>query len=276
MSALPNDSDSPTTSEASPATTEQPVADATAETATPLRLRYRIRFAKDGLLRWTSHRDLARLWERLLRRAQLSLSMTEGFHPKPRISFPSALALGVSGLREVVELDLSEDILAADLLAKLASDQQPGLHLHSVQRIPQSAGKAKLKELQYSISLPDAELYEGSVDLNNVQQAIDALLQQDSVTIERKKKQQTFTINEQITTLTLSDQGIRLNLAASDGATLKPSDVLDLIGCADWVAGGSQITRTDVVLQRELEPTDPELFAQTNPSSPDDGTIGEV
>ena len=60
----------------------------------PTRVRYRIRFAKSGLLRWTSHRDLARLWERLVRRAALKLSMTEGFHPKPRIGFPSALALG--------------------------------------------------------------------------------------------------------------------------------------------------------------------------------------
>lgn len=276
MSPLQNDSESPTTSDASPANTEQPVADETAQAVAPLRLRYRIRFSKDGLLRWTSHRDLARLWERLLRRAQLSLSMTEGFHPKPRISFPSALALGVSGQREVVELDLSEDILAADLLEKLSSDRQPGLCLHSVQRIPQSAGKAKLRELQYTISLPDPELYESNVDLNNVQQAMDELMQQSSVTIERKKKQQTFSIEEQINALKLSDQGIQLHLAASDGATLKPSDVLDLIGCADWVSGGSKITRTDVVLQRELEPADPELFAQTNPSSPDDDTIGEV
>jgi len=61
----------------------------------PLRIRYRIRFAKAGLLRWISHRDLASLWERLLRRAALKLSMTEGFHPKPRVAFPSALALGV-------------------------------------------------------------------------------------------------------------------------------------------------------------------------------------
>ena len=60
----------------------------------PIRDRYRIRFGKTGLLRWIGHHDLQRLWERLLRRADLRLSMSQGFHPKPRINFPSALALG--------------------------------------------------------------------------------------------------------------------------------------------------------------------------------------
>ena len=55
----------------------EPSADQPASQDQPLRIRYRIRFAKTGLLRWISHRDLARLWERLLRRARLQLSMTE-------------------------------------------------------------------------------------------------------------------------------------------------------------------------------------------------------
>jgi len=63
---------------------------------------YRIRFAKTGLLRWIGHRDLLRLWERILRRRELQPRMTTGFHRKGRISFPSALALGVEGLDKVV------------------------------------------------------------------------------------------------------------------------------------------------------------------------------
>ena len=98
-------------------------------TASVVRIRYRIRFGKTDLLRWISHRDLARLWERLLRRAQLVLSMTEGFHPKPRVGFPSALALGVESLDEVVEIDLAEEISAKALLVRLEADRQPGLHI---------------------------------------------------------------------------------------------------------------------------------------------------
>src|SRR6056297_635237 len=114
-----------------------------------MRVRYRVRFAKVGLLRWISHRDLAMLWERLARRVELPLSMTEGFHPKPRIAFPSALALGVESLDEVVELELTEALTAASLLDRLRGDNQPGLVIRSVQRLPPSTPKARLRQSDY-------------------------------------------------------------------------------------------------------------------------------
>jgi len=230
----------------------------------PLRIRYRVRFAKTGLLRWTSHRDLARLWERLLRRAQLRLSMTEGFHPKPRIGFPSALALGISGLDEVVELELAEPLAAEELLRRLSRDEQPGLHITRVQRMPEGVGKAKLQRSDYRVSLADPDLGAAEIDRDRVHERIAALLASESVTVERKKKPLTVSVAEQIIALRLSDQ-IEMSLAAGDSATLKPTDVLDLIGCADWVEHGSQITRTNVVLTHEVETAEPEFLAIAAP-----------
>ncbi len=73
-----------------------------------IRQRVRIRFRKEDDLRLISHRDLVRTLERLFRRAELPLGMSEGFHPKPRMSFPSALAVGIAGTDEVMELELSQ------------------------------------------------------------------------------------------------------------------------------------------------------------------------
>ena len=73
------------------------------------RQRVRIHFAKQGDLRLISHRDLMRTWERLFRRAGVALAMTEGFHPKPKMMFPSALAVGIEGLDEVLEIELPEE-----------------------------------------------------------------------------------------------------------------------------------------------------------------------
>lgn len=233
------------------------------ETAEPLRVRYRVRFAKTGLLRWTSHRDLARLWERLVRRAQLHLSMTEGFHPKPRIGFPSALALGISGENEVVELDLAERLTAPELLRRLAHDDQPGLLIKSVQLLPEGSGKAKLDRTDYVITTPDPDLGADPVDAAALELSITALMEKDTVTVERKKKSATFNVPEQIVSLSFGD-AIELSMAASEAATLKPTDVLDLIGCSDWISHGSQITRTEVVLKREFETMDPEFLAIAN------------
>ena len=56
--------------------------------------RYRIRFSKLGKIRFTSHRDVARMWERALRRATLPVAYTEGFSPHPKLSFGLALSTG--------------------------------------------------------------------------------------------------------------------------------------------------------------------------------------
>jgi len=244
--------------------TSQPSASRSPESSgQPLRLRYRIRFAKTGLLRWTSHRDLARLWERLVRRAQLNLSMTEGFHPKPRIGFPSALALGISGINEVVELDLAERLSAPELLQRLAADDQPGLEIKSVQQLPDQSGKAKLMHTEYRITPPDPELGGPIIDPDQVRRSIAELLGRSEVTVTRKNKPLTVAVADQITRLQWTD-ALELTLAASDAATLKPTDVLDLMGCADWIAHGSHITRTEVVLKQEFKATDPECFATAN------------
>ena len=54
----------------------------------------RLRYAKVGKVRWTSHRDAARIWERALRRAGLAVAYTEGFSPRPRLHFGLALPTG--------------------------------------------------------------------------------------------------------------------------------------------------------------------------------------
>ncbi|MEM6470795.1 MAG: TIGR03936 family radical SAM-associated protein [Planctomycetota bacterium] len=245
----------------------------TVDQSSPLRVRYRIRFSKAGLLRWTSHRDLARLWERLLRRAQLKLSMSEGFHPKPRIGFPSALALGTNGLNEVVELDLAESPTAVSLLEKLRRDEQPGLSIHSVQRMPEGFGKAKLARTVYCITFPDPDLAEpgsdaADVDRDQLNGQIQTLLERETVSVQRKKKTLTANVSRQILGLTVADRSLELSLAASDSATLKPTDILDLIGCSDWISLGSQITRTAVVLDREVDSPPPDTFAQSNEPPP--------
>ena len=82
-------------------------------TATKLRLR----FAKRGDLRLVSHHDLMRCLERMLRRAQIPMAMSQGFNPRPKIVFALALGLGIEGRREVVDLELAEPMEPAERAA---------------------------------------------------------------------------------------------------------------------------------------------------------------
>lgn len=207
------------------------------------RVRYRVRFAKTGLLRWIGHQDLARLWERMIRRAELKPSMTEGFHPKPRIAFPSALALGVEGVNEVVELDLAEELPPDELKQRLVDDGQPGLSIGQVTRLPDESGKAQLVSTSYEIDPPEA------ADLVAVDAAIQTLLAQQTITIDRKKKTVTLVTASQIDALEIRDNTLHLTLLASPTASLRPGDVLDLLGLDDWIENGSTIVRTGVEIR---------------------------
>jgi radical SAM-linked protein len=72
------------------------------------RVRLRIRFCKVGKIRWTSHRDLARMWERAFRRVELPLAYSEGFSPRPKVSFGLALPTGHESVAEFLDVELTE------------------------------------------------------------------------------------------------------------------------------------------------------------------------
>lgn len=225
----------------------------------PIRDRFRIRFAKIGLLRWIGHRDLQRLWERLLRRADLRLSMSQGFHPKPRMSFPSALALGIQGLDEVVEIELNQRIEAEELRQRLVADHQPGLEIGSVSLVARLKGdgnpvdsfaslaKAKLHSSHYEITIPE------SFDTGRIDAALARARQIGVTTIARKDKEVTANLAATFPLLQRCGRILQLTHVDAPGPTLKPTDLLDAIGLEDLTEHGAIICRTKVLLADEVQ-----------------------
>src|ERR1043165_10081425 len=85
----------------------------------PVVQRIRIRYAKRGRVRFTSHRDFARAFERALRRADIPMAYSAGFHPHPRISYVNAAPTGVASEAEYLEIALAERREPAELAAVL-------------------------------------------------------------------------------------------------------------------------------------------------------------
>lgn len=69
----------------------------------------RLKFSKNGKIRFTSHRDVARIWERSLRIANVPMVYSEGFSPRPRISFGLALPTGYESDGEYIDIRLDDD-----------------------------------------------------------------------------------------------------------------------------------------------------------------------
>lgn len=210
------------------------------------RARYRIRFSKTGPLRWISHRDLIRLWERLLRRVDLKLSMSEGFHPKPRMNFPSALALGTDSRDEVVELDLAETLPTDELVQRLCNDRQPGLEILQVTAVPDGSPKARLKSTTYNLPIPpqyrEALLSE-----------IEALQSRDTMQIERNKKTLVFSVAAEIPHIALEDGVLVFQFTPGQQASLRPTDLIEELKIKHITDHGQFLTRTRVELDDEID-----------------------
>ncbi|MDP1821295.1 MAG: TIGR03936 family radical SAM-associated protein [Acidimicrobiales bacterium] len=109
-------------------------------------MRQRLRFTKQGKIRFLSHRDLARIWERTLRRAGVAVAYSEGFSPRPRLHFGLALSTGHESLGEYLDIDLAPDgaLDPADLPALVNPHLPEGMTAQAV--IPVEAGSDSLQQ----------------------------------------------------------------------------------------------------------------------------------
>ncbi len=206
-----------------------------------VRFRVRIRFCKQGDLRFIGHRDLARTLERLFRRAGVSLATTQGFHPKPRISFPSALALGIVGLDEVVEVELGETVPSEDLLARLNAHSVPGLVFRSVEVLAPTARKARIRCSTYRLPVPARRC-------EDLRRRAAELMASSTWPIERPGKSAMLDLRTSIEDLRVHHDALEMRLRADLQPAAGPRHVLAALGAEDLLEQGAYLTRTGVEL----------------------------
>ncbi|MCM3883812.1 TIGR03936 family radical SAM-associated protein [Frankia sp. R82] len=144
--------------------------------------RVRLRFAKRGRLRFLSHRDVARAFERGLRRAEVPMAYSAGFSPHPRISWVGAAPTGAASEAEYVELALATVVDPAWLRAALDAALPPGLDVLDAVLVSGSGGLAdRIDASRWLIRLP-------TVTEPDLSAAVAELLGRDEVQVERATK----------------------------------------------------------------------------------------
>jgi len=212
-----------------------------------VRQRVRIRFAKQGDLRLLGHRDLVRLLERLFRRAGLRLGLSEGFHPKPRMSFPSALALGIEGIDEVMELELADPGAAEALRERLAAHAVPGLSFSAVELLAPGTKKAQVQSTTYELPIPVQRSAAAADQIRRLcgQCASASAQASEADAPEAGAPDVRRTLEE----LRLEEGRLRFRLRASRQRSAGPRDVLAALGLDDLEPQGAWLTRLQVQLQ---------------------------
>ena len=205
-------------------------------------MRARITFSKQGALRYTGHLDLHRLWERAMRRADLPLSYSQGFHPQPKISLASALPLGFSSRCEALDVRFNEEIPNDEIAARLQESLPPDIQIVRVESVDEKLPALQTQVLSavYQVQLTEP------VDGWELSRRIEEILKAESLPRERRSK--FYDLRPLIEELNLSTVGDRISLhmklAAREGATGRPEEVLDMLGIA---FEGTRIERTRLV-----------------------------
>jgi radical SAM-linked protein len=152
-------------------------------------MRIRFRFTKLGRIRFTSQRDVARMWERALRRAGLPLAYTEGFSPRPQLSFGLALPTGCESLAEYLDVVVDDDrpetagLTVDDLPARLSPLLPAGLEVEEAALVERAHGS-----LQQQVTSCSWTIEIGGLTAGQLEDRVAALLAAPSVDIERERK----------------------------------------------------------------------------------------
>lgn len=207
----------------------------------PINQRIRISFAKEGPLRYVSHLDLHHIWQRSIRRAEMPLVYSQGFHPQPKIQIASALVLGFSSRAEIVDIWIEEGATYA--IEKLQASVPEGLTIFDMQEVELRgpALQTQIESAKYEVTLLD------ETPASQLDEKIATLMDAESVLrpkrIKHKKRKRftsvppTYDLRPLILALERIPQpkeesSIRLfmHLSAREGATGRPDEVLAALG----------------------------------------------
>jgi radical SAM-linked protein len=205
-------------------------------------MRIRITFSKQGALRYTGHLDLHKLWERAARRAELPLAYSQGFHPQPKMNLAAALPLGFSSRCEVLDMRLDHEVPLEGLQQRLNATLPSGIHVTQIEQVDERAPalQTQVVSAEYQVQMIDSTF---PLDLKR---RIESLMEAASLVRTRRGKE--YDLRPLIEELKLVDDTIVMRLAAREGATGRPEEVLDVLGIP---FEETRIERTRVILRSD-------------------------
>jgi radical SAM-linked protein len=142
--------------------------------------RLRIRYAKRGRLRFTSHRDFSRAFERAVFRARVPMAYSSGFNPHPRISYAGAAPTGSASEAEYLEIALAAVVDPQEVRAQLEESLPDGLDVLEVVESPGGSLADRLQASRWRLDL--------DADPAETVRAVAAFLDAGSVSVERMTK----------------------------------------------------------------------------------------
>jgi len=216
---------------------------------------YRLHYARGESLRFVGHLDTIRAFERAFRRAGMPLAYTQGFNPRPKISYGPALPLGLTSEAEFLDVTFQSRV-TGDLRARLRPFLPPGLDIRGVKRVvgKQPSLSSLINRIQYEVQ------FDRPQNPRELSQKILAFLARRHVWVERKKKgksgeEETRSVDlrpfvDAVESLE-KGRGVRVTLRVREGRTARIHEVLrELLGESEEEVLLHRIRRTGMFVFR--------------------------
>ncbi|MDH4365690.1 MAG: TIGR03936 family radical SAM-associated protein [Acidimicrobiia bacterium] len=191
----------------------------------------RIRYAKAGRIRFVGHRDVARLFERAMRKLRLPVAFTEGFSPRPKLSFGLALPVACESDAEYLDVELATPADLESLPADLTAALPDGFTVEAAIAI--APGQPSLQQAITSCDWSIEIL--GAADAG-IRAAIDQVLTAPELPMERIRKGKPTVTDVRPAILHVecagpTSDGVELVASlATETVSLRPAELVQLLG----------------------------------------------
>ncbi len=182
----------------------------------------RIRYAKRGRLRFASHRDFQRAFERALRRARVPVAYSQGFTPHPKVSYAGAAPTGAASEAEYLEISVTQQCDPAAVAKALDEALSPGLDIVEVVTADHVSLADQLQASEWTIDLP-------GISREQLAAAVEAFLAEPALEVERLTKNGVRRLDARaaVVRMAVADSEPTLHIVVRHQTpTVRPDDIL--------------------------------------------------
>lgn len=180
-------------------------------------MKKRVYFDKFGEMKFISHLDLLRFFDRLLKKSQIPVKYSQGFHPRPKMSFGSPVSLGTEAYDELMDFELETPMSNEEVFKRLNSSNVVGFKVNKVEEVPR---KSSIME-EYTVMIYEIEGSEENIS------KLEELLNRDEIVEVKEKKGKIATRDLKVRIKSFKRENNKITMEIINTS---PNSYLELVG----------------------------------------------
>lgn len=189
-------------------------------------MKARIKFSKNGPIKFIGHLDVMRYFQKAIRRAEVDIAYSKGFSPHQIMSFAQPLGVGLESDGEYVDVELNSASSSLDVKNKLNAVMNEGIKVESVKRLPEDAMNAMASVAASKYLIWIKEGYDLGVDFYS--QSVELGKKEHIYIVKKTKKSEIeMDLKPAIYEMNISEDGLVMLVDSSSSGNIKPNLVLE-------------------------------------------------